>query len=148
MTLSAATQRFTQQRSLLLATGLGLCIVALWIAARASGADAVPEQWQRGQALFQANCSNGCHMPNLHAGAVAPALSGKTFLQHWQGLGANELFDRIRSTMPQPKPRSLSDQTYVDILAFILHENEVPLPAPQLQSDADSLSALIMKPAN
>jgi S-disulfanyl-L-cysteine oxidoreductase SoxD len=125
-----------------------LCAGALCIAARAWGTDATTEQWQRGKNDFQTHCTNGCHMADLHAAAVAPALSGKVFLQHWRGLGANELFDRIRTTMPQQKPRSLSDQTYVDILAFILHENGVSVGNTELQSDVDTLSGITVKPAN
>ena len=146
MTPAATVQRRAQWRSLL--SMAGLCIGALCLGAPAVGADAVSEQWERGRTDFQTHCTNGCHLPDLRAGAVAPALSGKTFLQHWQGLGANELFDRIRTTMPQQKPRSLSDQTYVDILAFMLHENGVSVGDTPLQSDADSLSGVIVKPAN
>jgi len=122
----------------------GSCLGALLLWAQACAG--VTEQWQRGKTEFETHCTNGCHMPDLTAGAVAPALKGSVFLQHWQGLGANELFERIRSTMPQQKPRSLSDQTYVDILAFVLHENGIGVGTTELQNDVDSLSGVIVKP--
>jgi S-disulfanyl-L-cysteine oxidoreductase SoxD len=124
-----------------------ICAAALGLAAEARGAGPDEEQWQRGRTAYQTHCT-ACHRADLQAAAVAPALSGKIFLQHWQGLGANELFDRIRTTMPQQKPRSLDDQTYVDILAFILHENDVPTGGAPLQSDSDLLSGITVKPAH
>jgi PQQ-dependent dehydrogenase (methanol/ethanol family) len=100
------------------------------------------EQADRGKVQFQTNCSAACHMRDLTAAERAPALAGEAFLQHWQGLSADDLFRRIRSTMPQQNPHSLSDQTYVDIVAFLLEANGYPDGAAELTADPKVLKGI------
>ena len=54
-----------------------------------------------------------------------PALAGQDFLGKWTGATANELFERIRTTMPQASPGSLSPQQYVDIVAHIFRPQQI-----------------------
>lgn len=107
-----------------------------------------PEQAARGKVSFQSNCSNGCHMPDLTPGQRAPALAGDSFLQHWKELTVDELFQRIRSTMPQQKPQSLSDQVYIDIVAFLLQANGLPSGNIELKSDPAVLKSVIIRAVN
>jgi quinohemoprotein ethanol dehydrogenase len=106
------------------------------------------EQANRGKHSFQLNCTNGCHMPDLTAGERAPALAGEAFLGHWASATAQDLFGRIRSTMPEQKPHSLSDQVYIDIVAFLLQANGLPSGDAELNSDAGILSTIPIKTPN
>jgi hypothetical protein len=53
-----------------------------------------------------------------------------------------DLFQRIQQTMPQTAPHSLSDQTYIDIIAYILSANGLPAGGPDLKPDVDSLKTI------
>jgi hypothetical protein len=111
------------------------------------GADAgafTAEQAARGEASFQRACSAACHMADLTPGERAPALAGDAFLQHWRGLSANDLFERIRSTMPQQQPHSLSDQVYVDITAFLLQANGLSSGSEELKGDPETLKRIVL----
>lgn len=54
---------------------------------------------------------------------AAPALVGSAFLARWGNRTVEELFRRIRTSMPQNDPGSLDTQTYLDIEAFLLRFN-------------------------
>ena len=102
------------------------------------------DQVTRGRGQYLANCNLGCHGPGLTGSERVPALAGEGFVQRWQGRSVNELFQRIKLTMPQTAPRSLSDETYVDIAAFVLDSNGYP-PGPQeLRPDAQVLRNIII----
>ena len=42
---------------------------------------------------------------------------------NWEGLSLGDLYERIRISMPQDSPGSLSRQTNADITAFMLKAN-------------------------
>jgi hypothetical protein len=117
---------------------------AIGAAPIAFSAESTGAQLARGGEAYQHNCTNGCHMPDLRAGAFAPALSGHLFVEHWQGLAVGELYERVRNTMPQQKPHSLDDQTYVDIVAFLLRSNGGDI-GQELQSDPDALGNMVIR---
>jgi len=60
---------------------------------------------------------------NLSGGGEAPSLAGGNFVKSWGGRSTRELYDYLRSAMPLGKGGSLSDQTYQNILAFLLEAN-------------------------
>ncbi len=91
------------------------------------------EQLERGRDTFDEECSF-CHGYELEGGEEAPALTGGAFLSDWNGLTLGELSDRIRTTMPPDKPRSLSRQQIADILSLILGENSFPAGESELAS--------------
>ena len=103
--------------------------------------DGVFEESQatRGKSSYQKNCSTGCHMPQLTGGERAPALAGELFLQRWTGRTLADLFTRIQGTMPQQNPRSLPDEVYIEIMAFILQANGLPAGAHVLEPDTETL---------
>ena len=84
------------------------------------------EQLERGRATFDEECSF-CHGYELEGGEEAPALTGGAFLSDWNGLTLGELSDRIRTTMPPDKPRSLARRQISDILSLILGANRFPV---------------------
>jgi hypothetical protein len=81
-----------------------------------------PRRAARGQLKFKTFC-NACHGDNSRL-AGAPALIGATFTSHWENARIGELFDKIRTTMPQASPGSLDQSTYLDIVAYLLRVNE------------------------
>ena len=102
-------------------------------------------QATRGRQSFQTNCTAGCHRPDLSAGDRAPALAGDSFMQQWRGDTVEELFQRIRNTMPQQRPHSLDDQVYIDIVAFLLQANGNPAGNADLSTDPTKLKGYVLR---
>jgi quinohemoprotein ethanol dehydrogenase len=100
------------------------------------------EQARRGRSAFNQNCST-CHMEDLAGRGVAPALVGDTFSLHWGGVATGDLLNRIRTTMPQTNPGSLSPQAYLDILAFMLQSNGLLAGTQELKADSTTLKNLV-----
>ncbi len=91
------------------------------------------QQAKRGKVLYAETCIR-CHTDNLKGADQVPPLVGETFLSHWQGRVVKDLFDRIRTTMPQDNPGSLSDQDYVDIISYLLEANDFPRGKDHLEN--------------
>ena len=53
----------------------------------------------------------------------APAIAGRGFMVTFGAKSAKDLFDTIKAEMPFGTPGSLPDQTYTNLVAFILHAN-------------------------
>src|SRR5690349_12009816 len=116
--------------------------VAAW-AQTASVWDGVYSEAQaaRGEAGFIMHCAS-CHGANLGGTGEAPALAGPQFLSDFDGLSLGDLFDRIRTTMPQDNPGSLTRDGYADILAFLLKSNGLPPGAKELDRRSEYLKAI------
>jgi mono/diheme cytochrome c family protein len=99
------------------------------------------EQAKRGRGLYSQHCGS-CHGAVLEGGESAPALAGSEFLSNWNGLTVGDLFERIRSTMPQDKPRTLSREVNADILAYILNANQFPAGTTELPHAAEVLKGI------
>jgi quinoprotein glucose dehydrogenase len=93
------------------------------------------EQANRGKQGYADQCAS-CHGPELTGGEMAPALAGGDFMAGWDGLTVGDLFERIRISMPQNSPGSLSGQQNADILAFVLASNKFPAGTAELAKDA------------
>lgn len=96
------------------------------------------DQAARGAEAYQANCQS-CHGAQLTGQGEAKPLSGTSFLSSWNGLSVGDLFERVRSTMPMTAPKSLSRDTYADILAYLLKFNGFPAGASELPGRAERL---------
>jgi mono/diheme cytochrome c family protein len=90
------------------------------------------EQAKRGQPLYNTNCA-ACHGDTLLGGEAAPALVGDVFNSNWEGVALADLFDRMRTTMPQNKPGSLSRAQVADVLAYILSVGQFPTGMKELE---------------
>jgi mono/diheme cytochrome c family protein len=99
------------------------------------------EQAKRGQQGYSEQCAS-CHGPELTGGEMAPALAGGEFLAGWDGLTVGDLFERIRISMPQNSPGSLSGAQNADILAFMLASNKFPVGTTELAKDAMILKTI------
>lgn len=103
--------------------------------------DSFVEQVLRGQAQFKRNCS-ACHGEDLNGRASVPALLGKTFVMRWSNAQVADLFDNIRTTMPQGSPGALDRHTYLDIVAFLLHANNLSSSENAIDDDSESLRTM------
>ena len=79
------------------------------------------DQAKRGEALYSQYCAS-CHGPDLTGGEMAPGLTGGEFTSNWNDLSLGDLFERIRISMPQNAPGSLSRQQNADILSYMLYK--------------------------
>ena len=83
-----------------------------------------PEQIARGQAAFEDRCA-GCHGLDL-AGGRNSALRGPIFMDKWREYNLQLLYGFISNSMPprqNDNPLILSDDTYLDILTYIVSRN-------------------------
>ena len=134
----------------------GVVITALALLLGASVAHAQPprstssgaftaEQAKNGERVYQAQCAS-CHGADLHSSEPeAPDLTDGAFKFAWQGKTLADRFEQIRSTMPPNKSRSLDDQTYVDIVAYLLQFNGLPAGNQKLPPDIATLRQIIIE---
>lgn len=95
------------------------------------------DQAGRGEAAFRRVCT-ACH--------TATQFTGPGFLAAWRGAAVYQLFDLIRTTMPDDLPGSLPLGTYADIVAYILKLNRYPSGQRELPGDSDSLKLIRIEP--
>jgi len=84
-----------------------------------------------GKIAYDANCAV-CHGSTLTNGTFGVPLGGGYFKNVWSGRAVEVLYDKAR-TMPPASPNSLPQNTYADIVAYVLGLNgfvagEIPLP--------------------
>ena len=104
------------------------------------------EQAKRGEVLYQFICAR-CHGAALTGIEAAPPLAGAAFSASWSGAPTSDLFERIRVSMPQDKPGSLSRQQTADVTAYILSFNKAPAGQTELPGDAELLKTVTIAPA-
>jgi mono/diheme cytochrome c family protein len=102
--------------------------------------------------LTKAGCNSGaCHGAALNGTGEAPALVGGEFVSHWDTMTLGDLYDRVRTTMPQNDPQSLTREDYADVLAFLLKNNGFPAGGQPLDRRSEVLATIGItaeKPAN
>ncbi len=96
-------------------------------------------QAARGQAVFRQVCAS-CH--------VTGQFTTPSFRQGWAGRSAAEMFEQIRTTMPQDNPGRLRRQEYADVLAYVFKLNGVPAGPVELATDAEGLARVRFQPPN
>ena len=99
------------------------------------------EQAERGGQFYSQGCAR-CHGPDLTGGETAPALTSGEFKTNWSGLSVDDLFERIKVSMPQDSPGSLSRQQTADILAFVLSKGGFPAGERELAREAEVLKGI------
>lgn len=99
------------------------------------------EQAKRGDPLYSQKCA-ACHGPDLTGGELAPALTGAEFNSNWSGVSVGDLFERIRISMPQDNPGTLSRQQIADILAFVLSKGGFPSGKTELPREGEVLKQI------
>jgi mono/diheme cytochrome c family protein len=124
--------------------GVALLGIALLLSASLAGAQdsttakpATPgvfteEQAERGNGVFSKVCVE-CHTRN--------DMSGRDFRLNWNGRTVFELFERIRTTMPDAAPGSLTREEYADVTSYFLKLNGMPAGSMPMPADS-TLSAI------
>jgi mono/diheme cytochrome c family protein len=96
------------------------------------------EQAGRGQKLYAQQCAQ-CHGDGLTGVEAAPPLTGDMFNSNWEGVALSDLFERIRTSMPQNNPGSLTRAQTADILAHMLKVGGFPAGDTQLDGQQGAL---------
>ena len=94
------------------------------LAQQLSQADYTTAQAESGAQLYQQNCSV-CHLADLQGSFEAPNLADANFRSTWQNRNVGELQDLLNRTMPPQAPGSLSNEQYLDLIAFLLQSNAI-----------------------
>jgi mono/diheme cytochrome c family protein len=121
-----------------------LCLVCFFVAIPSFGQSKTWDgifttaQARRGNAEFDQTCSR-CHNLALIGSERGPAIKGATFLSHWDKGTVADLFIKIRDTMPEGGPGTLSEDIKIDILSYILQQNGFPAGATELKKDIPTL---------
>jgi S-disulfanyl-L-cysteine oxidoreductase SoxD len=89
-------------------------------------------QAARGQSSYSVHCAS-CHRDDLTG--YDGLLRGQRFMDKYREASLHLLFDKTKTTMPRNAAGTLSDQTYVDIVTYVLKSNEFPAGAGELSVD-------------
>jgi cytochrome c len=103
-------------------------------------------QSNRGKDLYTGQCAT-CHGAQLTGADSAPPLAGPEFLSAWNGMTVGDLAARIRRTMPQDDPGTLSPQQNSDIVAYILSVNKFPAGKDELAKETEPLKQIKIQAA-
>lgn len=110
-------------------------VAALCVTSQAQAGGFTAEQASAGKTAYDSNCAQ-CHGRQLE-GPEAPGLAGQDVMQNWDTAGG--LYDFISVAMPPSAPGQLGEDTYLNIVAYIMQFNgAAPGDAP-LTADPDLL---------
>ena len=100
----------------------------------AAQGDYAQSQADAGLQVFSQSCAS-CHGANLR-GQSGPALAGPDFASNlsYSKMSAQQFYDFVRTQMPANAPGSLSEQQYLQVLAYILSKNGYPAGASPLST--------------
>jgi S-disulfanyl-L-cysteine oxidoreductase SoxD len=111
----------------------------------AEGPSFTAEQVERGRAAYNQNCQD-CHGSTLDNGEFGgPPLKGGYFRNHWGAGSVADLTGYAKALMPPDRPGRLSDQTYTDLVAFLLSNNGYAPGSRELASDAAEQQKMSLK---
>jgi mono/diheme cytochrome c family protein len=101
------------------------------------------DQATRGKTAFEATCV-GCHGVDL-AGLSGPELAGDRFRTKWDFQTVSQLFTEIKTRMPRNNPAKLGEETYLDLVTYILQANAFPPGTETLTPDPAVLSGIMIQ---
>jgi alcohol dehydrogenase (cytochrome c) len=127
--------------------GFLLCHAVFWSGDVSSAGVAQTEglftatQAARGAALYAKSCAS-CHGPSLE-GTTSTPLAGPRFMSKWADgkHTVDDLYFVTRTQMPYGAPDSLTNQQYIDIVAFMLQSNGYRAGSKALAANSASLKA-------
>jgi mono/diheme cytochrome c family protein len=108
-------------------------------------------QAARGGAAYEGACGS-CHGRRLNGAPddpdqrSAPPLARARFLRVWEGRSLATLFEYTRATMPEDNPSSLTEQEYVDVVAYMLSVGGMAAGDDELQLDPPVLARVLIEP--
>ena len=97
------------------------------------------EQAAAGQQSYNSQCAQ-CHGRQLE-GPDAPGLAGQDVMGNWDTAGG--LYDFISVAMPPSAPGQLGEETYVNIVAYIMQFNGAVAGDTPLTTDRDYAVSLV-----
>ena len=106
-------------------------------------------QAARGRQIYFGACGL-CHGRRLNGApddpdmVSTPPLARARFLRVWEGRSLATLLAYTRLTMPEDNPASLSDQEYVDVVAYMLSMSRMPAGDGELSTDAHGLAHIVI----
>ena len=101
-------------------------------------------QASAGKTAYSDKCAS-CHGTMASATPdMAPLLNDYVFQDAWKNRSVGDLFERIRNTMPQNEPATLSPQRTAEIVAYILSANQLPAGNEALDEDLEVLKQIQM----
>ena len=121
-------------RSILL---VGVVLAALPAAGAAQAASYTTAQAEAGSQAYTSSACSACHMPDLTGAGDAPPLVGSSFQSNWDGSQVETLLEWVSENMPATAPGSLSDETYVNLIAYVLSLNGVAAGGAPLTMETD-----------
>ena len=107
-------------------------------------------QAKRGQTVYPGACAT-CHGRRLNGAAddpdmrSSPPLARARFLRVWEGRSLATLFEYTRATMPESNPGSLTDDEFVDVIAYMLSVGGMPAGDDELRPDPRSLARIVIQ---
>ena len=93
------------------------------------------QQASKGESIYVGLCLY-CHDEWDHTGAA--------FKQNWDTRTAFDLFETIRTTMPNDDPGRLPREDYANIVAYLFKVNKMPSGRKPLPSDAATLKQIVI----
>jgi len=104
-------------------------------------------QASRGLSEYTQACER-CHGSDMTGSAIdeVPSLVADAFIFHWGGRTVQDLYERIRKTMPADAPGSVDAKAHLDIVAYLLEANGFPLGLQDL--DRSRLGAIVIEKAS
>ena len=90
-------------------------------------------QAARGGDVYTNSCGQ-CHTMGQH--------SGTAFATAWNNRRLFDLYEIVHNTMPLDNPGGLTEQEYIDVIAYMLQLNGVPAGKTSLSADAAKLKGL------
>ena len=93
------------------------------------------QQASRGDGLFRDNCV-ACHSTS--------EFSGSFFERRWRNRAVGDIYEFILYAMPDDNPGGLPEQTYADIVAYMLQMNDFPAGDSELPTSMDMLMQMKM----
>ncbi|MFI5244493.1 MAG: c-type cytochrome [Gemmatimonadales bacterium] len=93
------------------------------------------QQASRGESIYRTMCL-ACHDDWDHTGAA--------FKQNWDTRTAFDLFEIIRTTMPNDNPGTLPREDYASIVAYLFKVNKMPSGRKPLPSDSTGLKQIVI----
>jgi mono/diheme cytochrome c family protein len=109
------------------------------------------EQQRRGERVYRRSCAK-CHLTDLSGGdptgaadsEVPPALAGPEFFDRWKSASVGALVLTVKRSMPQDAPGTLTIETAVDLVSYLLAMNGMPPGDGDLPTAIDKLEAIVI----
>jgi cytochrome c5 len=101
-------------------------------------------QAARGQIVYDGQCAS-CHLQDLSGSNQALSLAGAEFVERWNGRSVDELVDRIRVSMPADRAGSLSRESAIDVVTYMLQASAFVAGDNELRNDRSALRRILIR---